>query len=233
MKYSIDIVSEDALLVRFISSDIDKTAALVSAVATSLRENFSDRLVDIVPAYDSLLVVVDFDQMLPQQIKKDIRNLLEQLDDRTPPERGRIVDIPCYYGPEAGLDLAELAAGLCLSVEDIVQRHAEKEYCVYAVGFSPGFPYLGYLDSTICYPRKATPRSRVSAGSVGIAANQTGIYPQATPGGWNIIGRTPVKIFDPSAQREDALCLLSVGATVRFVSVDKSEFLALGGQLDA
>ncbi|RTL37514.1 MAG: 5-oxoprolinase subunit PxpB [Burkholderiales bacterium] len=130
---------------------------------------------------------------------------------------GRLVEIPVRYGGEAGPDLAEVAAHGGLSPDEVVRRHTASEYVVYFIGFQPGFAYLGGLDQALHTPRRAEPRVAVPAGSVGIGGAQTGIYPLATPGGWQLIGRTDLALFNPQAEPPT---LLAPGDRVRFVAVD-------------
>jgi KipI family sensor histidine kinase inhibitor len=132
----------------------------------------------------------------------------------------RVVPIPVRYGGQWGPDLTEVAGHCGLSEAEVVRRHTERDYRVFMLGFAPGFPYLGGLDPALATPRRATPRTRIPAGSVGIAGAQTGIYPLETPGGWQIIGRTDLRLFDP-AQPEP--CRLRPGDRLRFVAVDPEE----------
>lgn len=134
---------------------------------------------------------------------------------------GKIVEIPVCYGGEFGPDLAAVAAHTRLKESEVIARHAGADYLVHAIGFSPGFPYLGGLAPELHVPRRPVPRLRVAAGSVGIGGAQTGVYPVATPGGWNLIGRTPLALFEPG--RESPV-LLSAGDTVRFRPIDAAEF---------
>jgi KipI family sensor histidine kinase inhibitor len=129
-------------------------------------------------------------------------------------EFGRLVEIPVHYGGEHGADLAEVARHCGLMEAEVVRRHTQVDYTVFFIGFQPGFAYLGDLDPRLATPRRAEPRLSVPAGSVGIGGAQTGIYPLATPGGWQLIGRTPSKLFDPTAASPT---LLQPGDRVRFV----------------
>jgi len=133
----------------------------------------------------------------------------------------RVVEIPVCYGGEFGLDLEDAARHCGLSAAEIIQRHAEPFYQVYFLGFLPGFAYLGGLPPSLTVPRRPVPRLVVPAGAVGIAGEQTGVYPLETPGGWQIIGRTPLKLYDP--QREP-LSLLALGDSVKFVSISPDQF---------
>lgn len=132
-----------------------------------------------------------------------------------PRQAGRRIEIPVRYGGEDGPDLADVAAHCGLTPEEVVRRHAGAEYVVYFIGFQPGFAYLGGLDASLHTPRRAEPRLAVPAGSVGIGGAQTGIYPLATPGGWQLIGRSRLPLFDPQAEPPT---LLAPGDRVRFVA---------------
>ena len=136
------------------------------------------------------------------------------------------MEIPVCYGGEFGPDLPFVAARAGLSEDEAARRHAAGEYRVHLIGFAPGFPYLGGLTAELAAPRRATPRERVPAGSVGIAGRQTGVYPLETPGGWQIIGRTPLRLFRLDA---DPPALLRTGDGVRFRAIAADEFEALRG----
>ena len=135
----------------------------------------------------------------------------------------RRVDVPVCYGGDLGPDLAEVAATCGLTPKQVIELHAASPQLVYMLGFAPGFPYLGGLDPRLAVPRRATPRTKVPAGSVAIARDQSSIYSLETPGGWNVIGRTPARLFTPET---DPPCLLSAGDHVRFVPITREQFEA-------
>jgi inhibitor of KinA len=167
------------------------------------------------PGYSSILV--DF---CPLTISHaELAGRVESLSrtiEHAPPPNSSLFEIPVRYGGSFGPDLEDVAALHGMSPQWLVALHSEPEYIVYFLGFSPGFPYLGGLPEQLATPRLAVPRSRVPAGSVGIGGNQTGIYPLASPGGWRIIGRTDLRLFDPGA---DPPALLSAGDRIRFSPV--------------
>jgi KipI family sensor histidine kinase inhibitor len=136
----------------------------------------------------------------------------------------RVVEVPVCYGGEFGPDLEEVAATCGLAVAEAIALHGASPHVVYMLGFAPGFPYIGGLDPRLAVPRRATPRAKVPAGSVAIARDQTSIYPNESPGGWNLIGRTPVALFDMNA---DPPCLLQPGDRVRFVAVSARQYDAI------
>jgi len=161
------------------------------------------------------------------RVARRVRTALQDLPTKVA-QAGRTVVLPVYYAVETGADLESVAARAGLSVQGVIDLHAGAEYRVYAIGFAPGFAYLGQVDERIAAPRLATPRARVPRGTVGIAERQTAVYPSESPGGWNLIGRCPVPLFDPAAQP----CMpVAVGDCVRFESISRARYLALGGEL--
>jgi KipI family sensor histidine kinase inhibitor len=199
----------------------------VHQLAALLRASGLPGLTDLVPSYATLAVHYDPAAWAGPggpcgRLRAELERLWLSAGAAAPPEPRRVA-IPVCYGLEFGPDLAEVAERCAMTAEEVVARHAAAEYRVYMLGFSPGFPYLGGLDPAIAAPRRETPRLKVPAGSVGIAGRQTGIYPQESPGGWQIIGRTPKRLFDPQAQEP---CLLRPGDRLTFVPVDPDTFLA-------
>ena len=180
-------------------------------------------LLDLVPAYRTLLVVYD-PLLLPYEVLTErLRTLWSREDAAAPPARR--VTVPVAYGGEFGPDLADVAAHTGLSPEEVVARHAGGRYLVYFLGFAPGFPYLGGLDPALATPRLAQPRTAVPAGAVAIGGEQTGIYSLATPGGWRLIGRTPLRLYDPRAPEP---ALLRPGDELRPRPIDAAEYAAIG-----
>lgn len=181
-------------------------------------------LLDIVQAYQSVAFFVDFDQIDFAQAAA----LLTEIDQTTPEETanlpGTLHIIPCCYG--RGLDLERVTQATGLAAEEVIRLHSSQVYTVYAIGFCPGFPYLGYLPPELSgIPRLPTPRLRVEAGSVGLTGRQTGIYTLERPGGWNIVGRTPLQLVDVA----DAYFPLRTGDRVQFRSIGVDEYAALAG----
>ncbi|MGI8437624.1 MAG: 5-oxoprolinase subunit PxpB [Chthoniobacterales bacterium] len=157
------------------------------------------------------------------QLSARIREIASAEIDEIGPA-GHIMEIPICYDPEFGPDLPHVAAHSHLSAEEVVAAHVAAAYRVSCIGFSPGFPYLAGLPRFLATPRRLTPRTRVKAGSVGIGGVQTGIYPQSSPGGWNIIGRTPQRLFDPL---QEPPAFLQMGDAVRIRSITRAEFDSL------
>ena len=201
----------------------ETTLARVRALAAHLERNPPPGVVEVVPAFGTVTVIYDPVRM------HDFAALCDELRrcaERIKPVKARelrTVVIPVCYGGEFGPDLAAVAAKARLSEAAVIALHAKPCYWVQAVGFTPGFPYLGRLPVKLHMPRHATPRVRVEAGSVGIGGELTGIYPAATPGGWQIIGRTPINLFQPDAAEP---ALLHMGDRVSFKPISKEEFAA-------
>jgi len=181
-------------------------------LACSIHYAAIEGVIDLHPAYASILIeydplIIDM-AALSARLASVIKSLPPPIDD------GALIEIPVRYGGDNGPDLAQLAKGCGLTEWEVIQLHAQPLYTVAFLGFSPGFGYLTGLPEELATPRLAVPRKSVPAGSVGIAGFQTGIYPLSTPGGWNLIGRTSLTMFDPN---RDPMSLLSIGDQVRFI----------------
>lgn len=203
------------------------THRLVRAVSALLDARPAQGLVDQVPAFVSVTVYYD-PALVPGEPSAPpyhrMVSLLEQTLSGVRPDKlepARLVDIPVCYGGAFGPDLDDVARQHDLRAEQVIEIHSGGEYLVYMVGFMPGFAYLGGLSDRIATPRRSSPRTLVPAGTVGIGGQQTGVYPLESPGGWNLIGRTPLRIFDIS--REEA-ALLGTGDRVRFRPITPAEF---------
>lgn len=172
------------------------------------------------PAYCSVLVKFDPLKLRREALEETLRGCVERMDRAVlPPPRE--VEIPVCYGGEFGPDLDDVAQLHGLTAQRVIELHSAGNYLVYFLGFVPGFAYLGELAEELVTPRLAAPRKSVPAGSVGIASNHTGVYPVSTPGGWRLLGRTPLKMFRPDS---DEMSLLSIGDRVRFVPISRSQF---------
>jgi inhibitor of KinA len=199
----------------------------VLALAEALERARPAGVFDIVPACASLAVHADADFVDLAALTSLLETLLRDSPSITRPSRTHT--IPICYEPSFGLDLDEVSRASECGVNDIVARHSGAEYRVFMLGFLPGFAYLGIVDERIAVPRRATPRQVVPAGSVGIAGNQTGIYPIESPGGWQIVGRTPARLFDPAGDRRP---VLRPGDRVRFVPIDADRFSRLASSAE-
>jgi inhibitor of KinA len=198
--------------------------ARVHRLARAVREGLAGRVIEVVPTYRSLLVRHDPLREPRRRLARDVRALLAELPagpEAAGAVTARTVYVPACYGGELGPDLDFVARHAGLAPGEAVAIHAAATYQVFMLGFTPGFPYLGGLSPRLATPRLETPRERVPAGGVGIGGAQTGIYPVESPGGWRLVARTPLRLFDPGAP---APFLLAPGDRLRFVPVERDEF---------
>ena len=221
MKPTISPVGDCAISIDFGQVIDPKINRHIRQTIERIQELKLDGITELVPTYCALLI--QYDAMLYSY--SDICNLMEPLlepsatDDAN--ERVTVIEIPTVYGGEFGPDLGFVASHNNLTEEEVVAIHSGTDYLVYMLGFIPGFTYLGGMDPRIATPRLSSPRTLIPAGSVGIAGEQTGTYPSDSPGGWQIIGRTPVTMYDMSKEQA---ALLSAGDYVRYVPIDEAEY---------
>ncbi|MBA3987127.1 MAG: 5-oxoprolinase subunit PxpB [Flavobacteriales bacterium] len=223
----IEKFGENAFLLRWKGAIDPSLNDEIVRVDSMLYTLFSEIIVETVPSFLEIAVYV--------KPNLDIGTLIKQIDaaflaevDTVPMQEKFVYDIPVCYDKDFGLDLAEMAKVSGLSVKKWIQLHTEPLYRVYFIGFLPGFPYLGGLPEALWFPRKKEPRQLIEKGSVGIGGPQTGIYTMDSPGGWNILGRTPFYFFDVN---EPKPTLLQAGDYVRFVSITKTQFKKISIQI--
>lgn len=226
----IDVLGDRAVVVHLGEAIDETTFALVRAACERLEARSPTGVLDIVPGFTSVTVhyeparvVRAADEPPHVAITAALERLLRALEP-TAQAAVRTVEVPVRYGGASGADLDELARLRALNPEEVVAIHAGADYVVQLIGFVPGFPYLAGLDARLVTPRRDVPRTAVPAGSVGIGGSQTGIYPIESPGGWHLIGRTPLRLFDAG---RDPPALLRVGDRVRFRPIDDDEYQAL------
>ncbi|UMZ13589.1 5-oxoprolinase subunit PxpB [Pseudomonas sp. B11] len=225
MKPTIEVVAIDCLMVRLFESIAEDNMPWMLSAAERLRQAFGTWLIDLVPSYTTLMLHYDLHALAPSEARALIDTALAELaplDARG----GREHVLPVWYDPSVGPELALLSRRSGLSVAEVIECHSQREYQVFALGFAPGFAFMGLVQELLAAPRLDTPRKRVAAGSVGIAERQTAAYPVVSPGGWNLIGRTPSRLFD---RQRDGYSLLQPGDRVRFAPVEHAEFIRLGG----
>ncbi|TFY95987.1 allophanate hydrolase subunit 1 [Pseudomonas nabeulensis] len=225
MKPRIEVVAIDCLMVRLFDVIAEANMPWMLAATQRLRAGFGAALVDLVPSYTTLMVHYDLTALSPARARELIDQALTDLQPQAQGS-GQCHVLPVWYDLSVGPELTLLSQRSGLSVSDVIRRHSAHEYQVFALGFAPGFAFMGLVDEILATPRLNTPRKRVAAGSVGIAERQTAAYPVVSPGGWNLIGRTPAKLFD---RERDGYSLMQPGDTVRFEAVDHAEFIKLGG----
>ncbi|MEZ9231655.1 allophanate hydrolase subunit 1 [Vibrio amylolyticus] len=225
-RFTIHPIAECSILIRFNAKPSKELSLYIGHCNQVLSKSFSELIMNVTPSYDSILV-----DYLPHRVDMAIFiSLLEEFIKKTDsPEivEDRITTLPAFYHESVGLDLHRYY-NEGLSLEDIIQLHTEQEYTVGAIGFAPGFAFLTGVHSTLQKPRLESPRVNVAKGSIAIANNQTAVYPNPSPGGWNIIGNCPIDLYNPNSEE---MTPFSIGATVRFRSITKDEFLSLGGVL--
>ena len=199
----------------------------VTQCTKAIENNLSEFIVDLVPAYASIHIVFNLLKISSDSFEAHLNKVIDNLDmEEVNVASEKTIVIPVYYGPEVALDANDLAQFSNLSVDEVITMHSSTTYDVYAIGFAPGFAYLGNVDKRIAMPRKESPRQKVAKGSVGIADQQTAIYPADSPGGWQIIGRTPISLID---YNDDKLTKFETGDKVKFDSISRNEFIAMGG----
>lgn len=214
-----EIASDRSLLVRFGESATAECFRAVTSFFRQLRSLADTRIRNIHPAYATVLIDFDPLRMSHEELAAIAEELLSRKSDSA--RTSRVVQIPVCYGGEFGMDLQFVAEHAGLSAEEVIQLHSATRYLVHFLGFSPGFGYLGGLPKQLECPRLESPRKTVAAGSVGVAGTQTGVYPVDSPGGWRIIGRTPLRMFDAHA---DTPTRLEPGDTVQFLRIDSEAF---------
>jgi inhibitor of KinA len=222
-------LGDSALIVELGDAINDSTHLRVQAARRALGAEPLPGVSEVVPAYTTVTLFYDpaavvqagapadgIAEWLGQRVRERLKH-----PPKTAKNKPRTVEVPVCYGGEYGPDLGRVATQASLFPEEVAKRHAKAEYRVHLIGFAPGFPYLGGLPKELATPRHAKPRMSVPAGSVGIGGEQTGIYPHATPGGWNLIGRTPLRLFRPD---DDPPVLLQAGDIVKFRAITPDEF---------
>ena len=223
------IINEQTLMIYFKNEISEDTYNQIIYTTQYIKNKNLQAINEIIPSYRAIMVTFD-------QHKIDIDELIQQLQldsinykhiDKT--SNNKVVHIPVLYGSDAGPDLSEVAKYNGLTSEEVIEIHTSKQYLIYMLGFMPGFPYLGGLDSRIHMPRRSEPRVRIAAGSVGIANNQTGLYPLDSPGGWQIIGRTPIRVFNKDDQ---PMTLYQAGDKIKFYAIDQHTYQQIQDDID-
>ncbi|REL34166.1 5-oxoprolinase subunit PxpB [Thalassotalea euphylliae] len=238
-----DFISEDTLLLRWPEQVCRQQHRQIIKAQQHLTNERSQFITDTLVSFNSLLIYYRYPLLSANQLQTLIEQALANraeshataqehanpasADDK--PLAGKQISIPTYYDEQAGWDLTEVMQTTGLSQQAIIAKHSEPEYYAYALGFSPGFAYLASLNSQLQMPRKAIPRKQMPAGAVAIAGEQTAVYPDATPGGWHIIGQCPVSLYQVTDTGIESV--IKVGDSVRFTPIDRAEFIALGGTL--
>jgi len=226
---SIKTVGDSSILIEFRQEISPEVNARITAVVRLIKEQQIEGIVDMIPSFCALLINYDPRIITYAQILERMEKLLN-LDVETEEIASTVYEIPVCYGGEYGPDLEFVAENAGLSVAEVIQLHSSADYLIYMLGFMPGFPYLGGLDERIHTPRLENPRLKIPAGSVGIGGAQTGIYPRESPGGWQLLGLTPVQTYDPN---REVPILFEAGDYIRFVPIDQVEYQEIQKQVEA
>lgn len=223
------LTGDTALTVEFGNEISESINAQIRAFTIALERAKLPGVVELVPTYRSLMIHYDPGVVLYNQLAGQLKGVLKQLDSiEIPPSP--VLEIPVLYGGEMGPDLTFVAEHAKKTEEEVIKIHTSTEYLIYMLGFTPGFTYLGGMSDEIATPRLEQPRVKIPAGSVGIAGKQTGVYPIDSPGGWQLIGRTPVKMYDPN--RETPI-LPQAGQYIKFRSIDQTEYDKIAAEAEA
>lgn len=218
----------DGWMVRLFDAIEEQNLLWLTALSHECEAAFGDALIDLVPSYTTLLVIFDPLQLTPCDVRLQLLKILATLEPDQAGADGELHQLSTWYDASVGPDLQRVAERSGMTIDDVIEAHSRQEYRVFALGFSPGFAFMGLLDESLKCPRLDTPRSKVPAGSVAIAGRQTAAYPAVTPGGWNLIGRTDARLFD---RNREGFSLLKVGDRVKFVGVSRDIFEEHGGDV--
>jgi len=220
-------LSENTILILFEQEIAHDIFQQVKEGVYKVESKLSEYIIDIIPSYASIHINFNLTKLSHTGFKTLLESTLNTNSVSTAAlDSEKIITIPVYYGAEVALDIELIATRAGLSIEEVIDIHSSAVYDVYAIGFAPGFAYLGNVDKRIAIPRKETPRKKIAQGSLGIADQQTAIYPTESPGGWQIVGKTPVMLVDYSSER---LTQFEAGNKVKFEPVDREAFIELGG----
>lgn len=227
----VEPVSETCMIV-YLGEQIDTSLTpQINLLARYLKQGFAESLIEVIPSYTSLFIQYHPRLITYQVLSDAIMQFASMLDSKKRKRRtreGKLITLPVYYDPDVGPDLLHVAREHNLEIEQVIASHVQKTYTVCAVGFAPGFAFLASVEPEIATPRHAEPRMRIPAGSVGIANEQTAVYPADSPGGWQIIGNCPTPLFSPESK---PMSPFKVGDRVKFEAICRREFEDLGGSV--
>ncbi|MBB6218586.1 KipI family sensor histidine kinase inhibitor [Anaerosolibacter carboniphilus] len=217
------VAGDKALVLEFGNMISEEINSKVRGMMIAIKQRDMQGIIEMIPTYRSLMVQYNPSQINYQDLVEKLRYIERELNTVEIPAP-KVIEIPIVYGGTYGPDIENVARHNGLSIEEVIDIHTAREYLIYMLGFTPGFPYLGGMDERIATPRLKEPRTKISGGSVGIAGNQTGIYPIDSPGGWQLIGKTPLKLYE--AKRERPI-LLDPGDYIKFVSITEKEYIQI------
>tara|TARA_Y100001956_G_C4114460_1_gene184153 strand:- start:35 stop:742 length:708 start_codon:yes stop_codon:yes gene_type:complete len=223
---TVDPVAECSVLVRFEAEPSPELSWVIGEISVYLRNQLGAWVMNVTPSFNTILIdylphrvsIFEFIPYLEKIVTQSLIHLPEKPDSQ-------VIELPVYYHPEVGPDLI-LYEEQGVDLKQVIKLHSQGEYSVGAIGFTAGFAFLTQVDQALHLPRRNTPRVKVAKGSVAIANDQTAIYPSASPGGWNIIGNCPVDLYTPKSNH---ILPFSIGSIIKFYSIDRHEFIELGG----
>lgn len=225
MQFDIDVAGESAVVLRFKSEPSESLTRHLVALQTQFKERHHEWLVDTLISYNSLFIQYNWEKVdhffVLNWVRNTLKNVETKLDSAT---RSAQVTIPVWYDTENNFDFLSVCETCDITPQALIDIHCSSTYTAYAIGFSPGFAFLGQLDARLHVPRKSTPRSLVPKGAVAIAHTQLAVYPESTPGGWNIIGRCPLELRTTSSNCQTRI---NIGYKVRFTPISKAQFMTM------
>lgn len=228
-KPKILLCGDKAVIVEFGNEISEECNKKVVNLYRTLEKEKSAGIISMIPTYRSLLIKYDHLKIAYDELLKLIESSNKNKNENTEEFRPKIYEIPVVYGGEFGPDLDFVAKYHNMTAKEVISIHTQPLYRIYMVGFTMGFAYLGGMSEKIATPRLENPRTEIEAGSVGIAGNQTGIYPLSTPGGWRIIGKTPVKLYDPDREKP---ILFETGNYIKFVQITEEEYYKIEKEIE-
>lgn len=229
MEFTFSPLSEQALVIETGTIINKESEQAVRKLSSLLEKQAPDWLIEVIPAFTTVTVFYDPCRLKQAEAEQELRLLIAQLDEVEAPTP-RQIEIPVCYGGDFGPDLSFVAEHNGLTEEEVIEFHTSGIYSVHMIGFAPGFPFIGGMSEKIAAPRRKSPRLRIPERTVGIAGMQTGVYPIETPGGWQLIGRTPLRLFVPE---QDIPSLLRAGDEIRFTQIDEAEYREQEAKRDA
>lgn len=223
--------AEEAVMIYVAEKPGEQVLEEIRLLSDAIAGELGEWVTDLVPSFTSLMVYYDISRIDYHQFRNKLAAVVDGLKAERDSASARCLELPVYYGEEVAADLERVSRLTGLTASQVTELHSQQEVRVYALGFRPGFGFMGTLPENLQVARLDTPRKKVPRGAVAITEGQTAVYPDVSPGGWNIIGRCPVPMFDRTGVEPKPF--LQVGDRVRFVAINREEFLRLGGELDS